>query len=202
MQALCKILDNFDKLALISQSLIRYFMKTQLLEDSFDRIAPQATEFSAHFYETLFRHNPELEVLFKNTDQKSQEKKLVFSLAAIVENLRSPEVLSPALQSLGAMHFEVGTLEEHYPLVGRALLESFATYLGEHWTKDVAAAWTDAYNEIALLMLEGAKSPEEYLNGELTFYEWIDLYGEHMPRLQKAIAQLTDYQYRFQKQAS
>ena len=177
-------------------------MKTQLLEDSFDYISPQAAEFSAHFYETLFRHNPELKVLFENTDQKSQEKKLIFSLAAIVENLRSPEVLSPALKSLGAMHFEVGTLEEHYPLVGQALLESFETYLGDRWTADVAATWTEAYNRIAQLMLEGAKSPEDYLNGELTFYEWIDLYGEEVPKLKQAIAKLTDYQYRSQMQAS
>ena len=100
------------------------------------------------------------------------------------------------------MHFEVGTLEEHYPLVGRALLESLETYLGDRWTADAAAAWTEAYNEIALVMLEGAKSPEDYLNGELTFYEWVDLYGEETPRLKKAIAKLTDYQYRSQKQAS
>ena len=177
-------------------------MKTQLLEDSFDYVAPEAVEFSAHFYKTLFRHNPELKPLFEETDAKAQEKKLVFSLAAIVENLCNPEVLSPALKSLGAMHFEVGTLEEHYPLVGQALLESLETYLGDRWTADVAAAWTEAYNEIALVMLEGAKSPEDYLNGELTFYEWVDLYGDETPRLKKAIAKLTDYQYRSQKQAS
>lgn len=170
-------------------------MKIELLEDSLDRIMPQAVDFSANFYATLFRHNPELKVLFKNTDAKAQEKKLVFSLAAIVENLRNPEVLAPALRSLGAQHFQVGTLEAHYPLVGQALLESFATYLGTGWTAELAAAWHEAYNLIAVTMLEGAKYSNDYLNGELTFYDWVDLYGEGSPRLKRAIASLTDFSY-------
>ena len=123
------------------------------------------------------------------------EKKLIFSLAAIVENLRNPEVLGPALKSLGARHFEVGTIEKHYPLVGQALLETFSTYLGKDWTPDLAAAWTDAYGAIATTMLKGAEHPKENLQPELTFYEWVDLYGESSPKVKNAIAVLTDYHY-------
>lgn len=170
-------------------------MKIALLEASFTKIGANAADFSHSFYTRLFRQSPELEPLFADTDQQAQEKKLVFSLAAIVENIRNGSVLEPALKSLGARHFQVGTLEAHYPLVGQALLETFADYLGEEWTDELAAAWGEAYGAIAKIMLEGASQPEKHLEPELTFYEWIDLYGEESPQLRDSIAALTDFRY-------
>ena len=170
-------------------------MNINLLETSFDMVRPQASAFSTSFYQTLFQHHPELEPMFASISQSAQEKKLIFSLAAIVDNLRNPEVLEPALKSLGARHFQVGTLAEHYPFVGQALLETFASYLGAAWTSEMAAAWSDAYEGIATTMLEGAKAPEVYLEPELTFYDWIDLYGEENPRIKEAFATLTEFHY-------
>ena len=171
-------------------------MDIQLLESSFEKIAPQAVEFSASFYETLFQHYPELEPMFEEVSQESQEKKLVFSIAAIVENLRNPDVLAPALKSLGARHFQVGTLAQHYPMVGQSLLDTFAVYLGSSWTPEVANAWSDAYENIATTMLEGTKDPKKHLEPELTFYEWIDLFGEESPQVKATIKSLTDFHYR------
>ncbi|PZD73073.1 Bacterial hemoglobin [Acaryochloris thomasi RCC1774] len=170
-------------------------MNIELLERSFEQIRPQAIAFSNHFYETLFRHNPGIKPLFANISQQAQGKKLIFSLAAIIENLRSPEVLEPALKSLGARHFEVGTLEEHYPLVGQALFETFAAYLGSDWTPATMDAWQEAYEAIATIMLEGAQNPQAHLEPELTFYDWVDLYGEGSPKVKDAIFSLTNFQY-------
>lgn len=170
-------------------------MDVALLEKSFEQISPQAIAFSASFYQNLFRHHPELKALFENTSQAAQEKKLVFSLAAIVENLRNPNVLQPALKSLGARHVQVGTIRSHYPFVGQALIETFAEYLKEDWTETLAAAWIEAYDAIVITMLEGAKKPDAHLEPELTFYDWIDLYGDESPKVKNAIATLTNFHY-------
>lgn len=170
-------------------------MDIALLETSFEQVKPQAIAFSASFYETLFRLSPQLKPMFANTSPQAQEKKLIFSLAAIVDNLRNPEILGPALASLGARHLEVGTMEEHYPLVGHALLDTFAEYLGDSWTPELADAWLTAYEAIAATMLDGTKNPEQHLEPELTFYDWIDLYGEENSQLKAAIANLTQHQY-------
>ncbi len=170
-------------------------MDVKLLEKTFGQVSPQAIAFSASFYENLFRHHPELEPLFKETTQQAQEKKLIFSLAAIIENLRNPEVLQPALQSLGARHSQVGTISTHYPMVGQALLDTFAAYLHTDWTPEAANAWIEAYEAIATTMMDGAKNPEAHLAPELTFYEWIDLYGEESPQVRDAIATLTRFHY-------
>lgn len=111
-------------------------MNIELLEKSFGQVSMQVIAFSASFYQALFQHYPELEPMFAEVSLKAQEKKLIFSLAAIVENLRNPEVMQRALLSLGARHVQVGTIKEHYPLVGRALIETFETYLGDDWTPE------------------------------------------------------------------
>lgn len=173
----------------------------KLLETSFEKIKPRAVEFSASFYGKLFEFHPELKPLFKNVDLVAQETKLIASLAIIIENLRNPEQLTLALKSLGAYHHEVGTMREHYPFVGQALLATFAEYLGNDWQRNTEQAWLDAYNLISEIMLEGAKNPQAYLGGELTFYDWLDLYGESSPEVQKMIANTTNFKYRNYKAA-
>ena len=174
----------------------------QILETSFNKVKNKAVEFSASFYERLFFHHPELKPLFAKVDLAAQEKKLIASLAIIIENLRNREELTMALKSLGAYHHEVGTIDQHYPFVGQALIETFANYLGKDWNQKTQQAWLDAYNLITEIMLEGAKNPEAYLGGELTFYEWLDLYGESSPQIQQMIADNTHFKYRNYKAAN
>ena len=171
-------------------------LNAKLLESSFDRVRNKTAEFSASFYHKLFTYHPELKPLFANADLIAQEKKLIASLAIIVENIRNPEQLTMALKSLGAYHVEVGTMKEHYPMVGQALIETFAEYLGDEWNLAVKDSWLSAYNLITNIMLEGAQNPAAYLGGELTFYEWLDLYGESSPKIRRTIANTTHFKYR------
>lgn len=168
----------------------------KLLETSFNSVRPHMVEFSATFYKNLFVIYPELKPLFQNADLATQEKKLIASLAIIIENLRNPQELTLALKSLGAYHHQLGTLTEHYPCVGQALIETFATYLGSDWNAETETAWLDAYNFISNVMLQGAQNPDAYLGGELTFYEWLDLYGESSSKITKIIADTTHFKYR------
>ena len=174
-------------------------LNIDLVKNSFNLIKDDAVKFSASFYNKLFDYHPELLPLFENTDLAAQEKKLIVSLEIIVENLRNPETLSMALKSLGAYHQKIGTMKEHYPFVGQALVETFAEYLGDKWDTDTHQAWLDAYSLISEIMLEGAKNPEAYLGGELTFYEWLYLYGESSPEVRKELADITHFKYRDQE---
>ena len=79
-------------------------LNIDLLEKSFAALAPQGEQLVARFYEELFKHYPEIKPLFKNADQKQQEKKLLASLQLVINNLRKPEVLGKALRDLGKQH--------------------------------------------------------------------------------------------------
>ncbi|MGK7903661.1 MAG: globin family protein [Hormoscilla sp.] len=132
-------------------------LEVELLEQSFEKIKPRADEFATSFYDNLFTDNPEAKPLFANTDMAKQKKMLVAALVLVVDNLRKPDTLTKALKDLGARHAKYGTLSEHYPLVGGAILKTFESYLGSDWTPEVKQAWVDAYGAITDLMLAGAE---------------------------------------------
>jgi len=134
-------------------------LQIELLESSFQALAPRGEEFVAAFYERLFTNFPQTRAFFTSTDMKEQKKKLLGALALVIQNLRKPEVLTSALKGLGQKHVAYGVLPEHYPIVGAVLLDTFADILGERWTPVYHDAWAEAYGAVCALMLEGASMP-------------------------------------------
>jgi len=146
-------------------------LNVELLEQSFEKVKPHASEFASSFYENLFTDYPAAKPLFAQTDVKEQSKKLLASLVFVVENLRKPGELTGALQGLGARHVKYGALPAHYPLVGNTLLKTFEQYLGDDWTPETEQAWTDAYGLITEVMLEGADYSEDEIQLEPSIAE-------------------------------
>lgn len=134
-------------------------LKVELLEESFAAVAPHAPQLADTFYGHLFTDFPAVTPLFIGTDMGDQKKKLVASLKLVVENLRRPEVLGPALEDLGLRHVDYGAREEHYPAVGQTLLKSLAEVAGDLWTDELNNAWAEAYDVVAEKMIAGAKQP-------------------------------------------
>jgi len=141
-------------------------LNVDILEQIFDRIKPQAMDFSNSFYNNLFADYPQVRPLFANTNMVAQRKKLMDSLVLVIDNLRNGDVLEDALKGLGTKHVSYGVIPTHYPMVGGAILKTLESYLGDDWTPEVEKAWTDAYGASANLMLEGAEYSKEEI--ELT----------------------------------
>jgi hemoglobin-like flavoprotein len=131
-------------------------LNPELLQQSFALTKAEPDRFAATFYTTLFARYPEVEPLFANTLMAEQGQKLFKSLVLVVDNLQQPDVLATALRSLGSRHIKYGVLPQHYPMIGAALLESFALHLQSDWTPEVKQEWQDAYAAVTQLMLEGA----------------------------------------------
>lgn len=132
----------------------------ELVESSFEKIKLHAAEFSVSFYKNLFSNSPKLRSLFSKTDMEKQQKKLISSLVLLVSNVRTPDILVPMLRDLGARHKGYGVIDEHYPAVGAALLQTFEQYLKEDWTPQVKQAWVSTFDAIAQIMVEGAEESQ------------------------------------------
>lgn len=131
-------------------------LNVELLETSFAALAPQGDHLTEVFYDHLFNDYPAVQPLFAGVDMHEQPKKLLASLKLVVENLRRPEVLQPALEQLGLRHVDYGALEAHYPAVGQTLIKSMREVAGDLWNDDLQEAWVEAYGEVASIMLAGA----------------------------------------------
>ncbi len=125
----------------------------KLVEDTFAKLAPQGEALVEKFYSELFSRYPDVKPMFANVDQKEQEKKLLSGLALVVNNIRKPDVLGPALSNLGKNHQKYGVVAEQYPAVAEVLLEVMSEFAGDLWTDDVKQAWTNALNTVASAML-------------------------------------------------
>ncbi|MDT8385392.1 MAG: methyl-accepting chemotaxis protein [Gammaproteobacteria bacterium] len=128
-------------------------LNVELLEETFAALAPQGEALVKRFYQELFARYPGVRPMFANTSVAEQEKKLLGALVLVINNLRKPEALGPALTSLGAKHHGYGAKPEHYTAVAETLLDVMAEFAGDLWTEEVQGAWTDALNTVATTML-------------------------------------------------
>ncbi len=128
-----------------------------IVQDSFKRIGPQAAEASRIFYDELFRTSPELRALFPQ-DMSAHKTKFVQMLAGIVRSLDQIAAISEEIVDLGRRHMSYDIEDDHYAMVGDALLWTLNRILGAEFTPEVRAAWEAAYDMIARVMQEGSEA--------------------------------------------
>lgn len=127
----------------------------ELVQSSFAQVLPIADDAAALFYNRLFELDPALRPMFRG-DMKEQGRKLMTMIGAVVSGLKTLDRIVPGIQVLGARHAAYGVRDEHYDVVGAALLWTLATGLGEAFTDDVREAWTEAYTLLANTMKDAA----------------------------------------------
>ena len=126
-----------------------------LVQQSFAKVAPISEQAAVLFYGRLFEIAPQVKAMFPE-DMSEQRKKLMATLAVVVNGLSNLEAVLPAASALAWRHVGYGARPEHYPVVGSALLWTLEKGLGDGWTPDVAEAWTAAYGTLSGFMIEQA----------------------------------------------
>ena len=129
----------------------------EVVRTTWQQVAPIADTAAELFYSRLFEVDPEMKRHFAATDMSAQRRKLVQALDGAVAGLDCPEALVPVLRDLGRRHSGYGVEARHYETVGAVLLWTLAQGLGETWSPQVKAAWSEAYRTIAAAMLAGAE---------------------------------------------
>jgi hemoglobin-like flavoprotein len=129
--------------------------QVKLVQESFAKVAPISEQAAVIFYDRLFEVAPAVKAMFP-ADMTEQRKKLMGTLAAVVNGLTNLESILPAASALAKRHVSYGAKPEHYPVVGGALLWTLEKGLGEAWTPAVAAAWTAAYGTLSSFMISEA----------------------------------------------
>jgi nitric oxide dioxygenase len=140
--------------------------QVQLVKRSFAKIAPIADHAAGLFYGRLFEIAPQLRPLFQS-DIKAQGRKLMSAIALAVGSLQRLPELVPVVQDLGRRHAGYGVEDEHYDIVGEALLWTLDKGLGTDFTPEVRDAWTTVYSTLADTMKSAAsRSGEPRHDGE------------------------------------
>jgi nitric oxide dioxygenase len=128
-----------------------------LVQSSFDLVRPIADAAGMLFYERVFALAPEARALFGD-DIQAQARRTMGAVATAVDGLCRLDELVPFLMRLGARHVRYGVEEEHFDVVGAALLWTLEQGLGDAFTPDVRSAWEVAFGVIADTMLRGMRA--------------------------------------------
>jgi hemoglobin-like flavoprotein len=125
------------------------------IQESFAKVKPIADQAAALFYGRLFETTPAVRPLFRG-DMTEQGRKLITTLAVVINGLGDLESVLPAASALAKRHVGYGVKADDYAPVGAALLWTLGQGLGDEWTPELAAAWTEAYTVLSEFMIAEA----------------------------------------------
>ncbi len=123
-----------------------------------DRIDPVVA--GGIFYTRLFELAPYLKPMFSES-VPVQSKKLMTMIGYVINRLDKLDTILDDIKQLARRHVKYGVREEHYEVVGAALLWTLERALVSLWTDEVKEAWTNCYQLLASAMLQAtAEAPE------------------------------------------
>lgn len=81
-------------------------------------------KLTAHFYDRMFAHNPELKEIFNMSNQRNgdQREALFNAIAAYASNIDNLPALLPAVEKIAQKHTSFQIKPEQYNIVGSHLL--------------------------------------------------------------------------------
>lgn len=112
------------------------------------------------FYKRLFESAPYLKPMFSESIPV-QPKKLMTMIGYVINRLDKLDTILEDIKNLARRHAKYGVQEEHYELVGAALLWTLEQALAALWTNEVKQAWANCYGLLSSAMLQAtAEAPE------------------------------------------
>lgn len=118
-------------------------------------LAEQGKAITDLFYSKLFRQHPELQHIFNmaNQAQGEQSRALAESVFMYATHIDALQNLGPMVSRIAHKHASLQVAPEHYPIVGKYLLEAIQDHLGLEPEHPVLGAWAEAYGQLASIFI-------------------------------------------------
>lgn len=123
----------------------------QTIKETAPVLAEQGLEITDLFYQKLFFNHPELKNIFNmaNQAQGEQSKALAESIFMYASKIDELQELTPMVKRIAHKHASLSIQPEHYPIVGKYLLEAIQQHLSLPDNHPILEAWGIAYNALA-----------------------------------------------------
>ncbi|MBD1582988.1 NO-inducible flavohemoprotein [Pseudoalteromonas sp. S16_S37] len=126
-----------------------------LVKSTIPLLSGAGSAVTAHFYERMFSHNPELKHIFNMTNQQTgkQHFALFNAIAAYATHIDNPSVLQEAISRINHKHVSLNIQAEHYNIVGHHLIATLKELAPNEFTSEIEQAWREAYTLLADLFI-------------------------------------------------
>lgn len=117
-------------------------------------LAATGPKLTAHFYDRMFTHNPELKDIFNMSNQRNgdQRQALFDAICAYAGNLENLAALLPAVERIAQKHTSFNIQPEQYQIVGTHLLATLDEMFSPG--QEVLDAWGKAYGVLADVFIQ------------------------------------------------
>ncbi|MBH1932473.1 NO-inducible flavohemoprotein [Serratia rubidaea] len=117
-------------------------------------LAATGPKLTAHFYDRMFTHNPELKDIFNMSNQRNgdQRQALFDAICAYAGNLENLAALLPAVERIAQKHTSFNIQPEQYQIVGTHLLATLDEMFSPG--QEVLDAWGKAYGVLANVFIQ------------------------------------------------
>ena len=135
-----------------------------LVRESWNAIKEMGlSEIGIEFFTNVFTEEPGALSLFSFANEdipsgptfRKHALNVLIHVGYAVKGLDDLNALVPVLRELGSKHNGKGIKPEHFDLIGRNLIKTFADRLGERFTAEVRDAWVQIYGIVAETMKSG-----------------------------------------------
>lgn len=119
-------------------------------------LAKEGENITRLFYQKLFINHPELQNIFNMANQTDgdQARALAESVFKYANHLDKLEALGPLVKRIAHKHASLSVKPEHYPIVGKYLLEAIGEHLNLSAEDPVIRAWAIAYGQLAAIFVD------------------------------------------------
>lgn len=148
-------------------------------------------KLTAHFYDRMFTHHPELKNVFNMSHQQNgdQRQALFNAICAYANNLENLSALLPAVERIAQKHTSFNIRPEQYQIVGHHLLATLDELFSPG--QQVLDAWGKAYGVLANIFIQ--REDQIYQESELQHGGWRDLRPFHIVKKQQQSEVITSF---------
>jgi nitric oxide dioxygenase len=144
----------------------------QIVKSTIPLLVEGGTAITEHFYNRMFKHNPELKNVFNMSNQKSGRQNsalfdAILSYATYIDNL---SMLKHAVERIAQKHTSLNIKPADYDIVGHHLIETFRELLPTQFTQEVEHSWGKAYGVLAGIFI--GREEELYQHRENSVGGW------------------------------
>ena len=117
-------------------------------------IAETGPKLTAHFYDRMFTHNPELKDIFNMSNQRNgdQREALFNAICAYAANIENLPALLGAVEKIAHKHTSFLITADQYQIVGQHLLATIDELFNPG--QEVLDAWAEAYGILANVFIQ------------------------------------------------
>ncbi|WP_028400418.1 NO-inducible flavohemoprotein [Ectobacillus panaciterrae] len=126
----------------------------EIVKATIPLLQERGTDITKRFYQIMFTEHPELLNIFNHANQKQgrQQQALASAVYAAAVHIENLEAIVPVVKQIGHKHRSLGIKGEHYPIVGKCLLQAIKEVANA--PQEVLDAWAEAYGIIADVFIQ------------------------------------------------